>query len=113
MKHVIYLCLSFVWIIMAFVIAVNLYLLPYRKIDNIDPTYSPEFDQNNWMQRQSFWGFIIVAIIIEILLIRKYHILKRPAYQINFLVYIFALLRRAKKGAKKEWQNHTNNFLPW
>ena len=47
MKHVIYLCLSFVWIIMAFVIAVNLYLLPYRKIDNIDPTYSPEFDQNN------------------------------------------------------------------
>lgn len=72
MRKTIYLIASILWILLSFIIAINLYLLPYSKMDNIEPSYSPELDQNITTQRILFWGFIIFAIIIELFIIKKY-----------------------------------------
>ena len=77
MRNKTYLILSFVWVIVALIIAANLYLLPYSKMDSIEPTYSPEMDQNNASNRIIFWSFLIAALIIEIILIKNYMRIKR------------------------------------
>lgn len=69
-----YLVLCIVVPIVILIIEANLYNLWFDTYDKIkyDPTYSPEFEQDKTIENIAYWGIIIVGIIIEILLIRKY-----------------------------------------
>ena len=59
---------------MILIIEANLYNLWFDTYDKIkyDPTYSPEFDKDKTIENIIYWGVLVVGIIIEIILIRKY-----------------------------------------
>lgn len=78
-KKRLYLGLCILWPIIGFYIVLGLYNLWFDTWDKIkyDPTYSPEFDQDKGIENIIFWSAIIVALAIEILLIKKYKKVRR------------------------------------
>lgn len=73
-KRLLYLVLCLVFPIVIIIIEANLYNLWFDTYDKIkyDPTYSPEFDQNKTIENIIYWVVLVVSLLIEILLIRKY-----------------------------------------
>ena len=69
-----YLVLSIIFPIIAFYIILWLYNIWFDTLDKIkyDPTYSPEFDQNKTTENAIYWVLIMMFLVIEILLIKKY-----------------------------------------
>lgn len=73
-KNWLYLMMCIILPFMILIIEANLYNLWFDTYDKIkyDPTYSPEFDKDKTIENIIYWGVLVVGIIIEIILIRKY-----------------------------------------
>ncbi len=70
----IYLILSIIFPVVAFYVVLWLYNIWFDTWDKIkyDPTYSPEFDQNKTTENIIYWAIIILSLLVEIFLIKKY-----------------------------------------
>ena len=82
-RKTLYLLLSIIFPIVAFYVVLWLYNIWFDNLDKIkyDPTYSPEFDQNKSVENIAYWFAIIVFIMLEFLIIKKYKSIKAPAGQ--------------------------------
>jgi len=60
--------------VVAFYVVLWLYNIWFDTWDKIkyDPTYSPEFDQNKTTENIIYWAIIILSVLVEIFLIKKY-----------------------------------------
>ena len=69
-----YLIISIIFPFIAFYIILWLYNIWFDTWDKIkyDPTYSPGFDQNKTTENIVYWAVIVLSILIEIFLIKKY-----------------------------------------
>lgn len=69
-----YLILSMLFPLVAFYIVLWLYNIWFDTLDKIkyDPTYSPEFDQNKTTENIIYWVVIILSVLVELFLIKKY-----------------------------------------
>jgi hypothetical protein len=69
-----YLIISVFFPIGAFYIVLWLYNLWFDTWDRIkyEPAYSPELDQNKTLESTIFWLVILLAILMEIIFIKKY-----------------------------------------
>ncbi len=77
-RKTLYLILSIIFAIVAFYVVLWLYNIWFDTLDKIkyDPTYSPEFDQNKTVENIVYWFAIIVFIVVEFLIIKKYKSIK-------------------------------------